>query len=386
MALVNASRIGNISVVRKLIADGEDLEQTEEAAWEGDEDGTTALMWASMNSHQDVVELLLTSGANPEARDEDQMTALMLAGMEGHREVIWKLINAKAEVNAQDSDGRTALHHSAMYGHAAVVGLLLSADADIEVKDTAGYTPLMTAKLDDYYIVMGMLLSCGAQPRLPSGEMTKEEIDEATLRYSDWVGSEVFDRLDVHNLEELDSYLTAHSGDSSHLSSKKLEARGAEAEALKQINLALAARDAERLTKAITYAEEVSDKYDGFVHAHYVEEARDSLQTMAYENEKREGDKVNTIHDSDDTGKRKRNDHHTSGFDNCSDDDIDDDSDNDEDDIDLEEEEMKLLDPHLQQAPTIWKDDKGQEWPLGLVPGSSILGSLQNPSLIFSLY
>ena len=65
MALVNASRIGNISVVRKLIADGEDLEQTEEAAWEGDEDGTTALMWASMNSHQDVVELLLTSGANP---------------------------------------------------------------------------------------------------------------------------------------------------------------------------------------------------------------------------------------------------------------------------------------------------------------------------------
>ena len=288
MALVNASRIGNISVVRKLIADGEDLEQTEEAAWEGDEDGTTALMWASMNSHQDVVELLLTSGANPEARDEDQMTALMLAGMEGHREVIWKLINAKAEVNAQDSDGRTALHHSAMYGHAAVVGLLLSADADIEVKDTAGYTPLMTAKLDDYYIVMGMLLSCGAQPRLPSGEMTKEEIDEATLRYSDWVGSEVFDRLDVHNLEELDSYLTAHSGDSSHLSSKKLEARGAEAEALKQINLALAARDAERLTKAITYAEEVSDKYDGFVHAHYVEEARDSLQTMAYENEKRE--------------------------------------------------------------------------------------------------
>ena len=115
---------------------------------------------------------------------------------------------------------------------------------------------------------MGMLLSCGAQPRLPSGEMTKEEIDEATLRYSDWVGSEVFDRLDVHNLEELDSYLTAHSGDSSHLSSKKLEARGAEAEALKQINLALAARDAERLAKAITYAEEVSDTYDGFVHAH----------------------------------------------------------------------------------------------------------------------
>ena len=115
-------------------------------------------------------------------------------------------------------------------------------------------------------------------------------------------------------------------------------------------------------------------------------EAMESWVATKNENEKREGDKVDTIHNSDDTGKRKRNDHHTSGFDNCSDDDIDDDSDNDEDDIDLEEEEMKLLDPHLQQAPTIWKDDKGQEWPLGLVPGSSILGSLQNPSLIFSLY
>ena len=78
-------------------------------------------------------------------------------------------------------------------------------------------------------------------------------------------------------------------------------------------------------------------------------------------------------------GKRRREDHHDADSSNNGDCDI-------AKEIDLDEEEIKFLDPQLQQAPTIWEDDKDQEWPLGLVPGSSILGSMQNPSLIFSLY
>ena len=293
MALVAAARRGDLSVVRKLLQAGEDTEQVEDGAWDGDDDGSTALMWASMNNHVEIVQVLLEAGANPEARDEDSMTALMLAGMEGHKEIVWNLLQAKAEVDAQDMDGRTALHHSSAYGHAEIGGLLLSAGADFELKDSAGYTPLMTAQLDAYSIVVGMLLKCGASSQLIGRGMTAAEQEDAASKYSDWIGSEVFGNLDPHNIEDIDNFLTTCTGSGGGGggggggTAPEHDARSAEAEALKRLNEAMGLRDAVALERALAHAHATAEKSEsGFMHHAYVQEAEDFLELVAYEDER----------------------------------------------------------------------------------------------------
>ncbi len=50
--------------------------------------GDTALMWAALNGHTDIVELLLAAGADVNAQNNDGTTALMMAERRGHTDVV----------------------------------------------------------------------------------------------------------------------------------------------------------------------------------------------------------------------------------------------------------------------------------------------------------
>jgi len=55
------------------------------------------------------VELLLKKGANVNAKDKYGGTALMYAAVKGHKEVVELLIENGADVNAKNIMGKTAL-------------------------------------------------------------------------------------------------------------------------------------------------------------------------------------------------------------------------------------------------------------------------------------
>eukprot|EP00808_Paulinella_micropora_P006915 g38548.t1 len=74
-----------------------------------DEEGFTALAWASHEGQGNAVKNLLQNKADPNLRIKDEATALILAGKNGHKEVAEALLQAKAEINAKDNDGKTAL-------------------------------------------------------------------------------------------------------------------------------------------------------------------------------------------------------------------------------------------------------------------------------------
>ena len=103
--------------VKRLIDQGADVNAT-------DEDGNTALMYASAEGHTVIVSMLIEAGADVNAKDIDGLTALMLASGEGHTETVSTLIKAGADVNAKTKEGWTALMAAADEGHPEIVKLL----------------------------------------------------------------------------------------------------------------------------------------------------------------------------------------------------------------------------------------------------------------------
>ncbi|KAK8047862.1 hypothetical protein PG996_015926 [Apiospora saccharicola] len=166
----------------------------------------TPLWWAAAQGNHDVVELLLLSKANPEARDIWRCTPLWQAASSGHRDVV-KLFLEKganiddvadvllgsetvtsrtslsslfiasdirvehavevvaktaAHIEAQDCDGLTPLGRASKLGHIGVVRLLVRSGAEIDAVGDKGVTPLGTASEFGHKDVVEFLVQCGA--------------------------------------------------------------------------------------------------------------------------------------------------------------------------------------------------------------------------------
>jgi ankyrin repeat protein len=129
---------------------------------EQDDYGRTALWWASMNGHTEVVKLLLDKGALLDDKNEDGLTALMLASANGHTEVVKLLLDRGALVDEKNKYANTALMLASDNGHTEVVKLLLDKGALVDEKDEEGDTALMLASLYGHTEVARLLLDKGA--------------------------------------------------------------------------------------------------------------------------------------------------------------------------------------------------------------------------------
>ena len=72
-----------------------------------DQYGKTALMWACVTSHPDIVKLLCEHGANPDIQDNSRFTALMWAIINHRSSIVQELCTCNLEL--KDHGGRTAL-------------------------------------------------------------------------------------------------------------------------------------------------------------------------------------------------------------------------------------------------------------------------------------
>jgi ankyrin repeat protein len=103
-----------------------------------DETGWTLLMSAVGRQRVDVVELLLSRGANPNVCDERiGVTPIMIAATWGDPNIIEQLIRAGADVNHVAAHDDTALTRAIGSGNQAVVRSLLRAGAKPHDAETA---------------------------------------------------------------------------------------------------------------------------------------------------------------------------------------------------------------------------------------------------------
>ncbi|CAM9296186.1 unnamed protein product, partial [Choristocarpus tenellus] len=95
----------------------------------------TPLHYASKGNHPDIASLLISSGANMEARTAYKMTPLHVAAFYGSAAVVERLITKyEVELNASDFGAWTPLHYSCHYNWPEVSLLLIKHGASLSVK------------------------------------------------------------------------------------------------------------------------------------------------------------------------------------------------------------------------------------------------------------
>lgn len=101
--LLQEAADGSVSKVRRLLRKGANVNCADTKF------GGTPLHWAAYNGHRRVVKLLVSKGAEINARNNDGRTPFMLAAAMGHHRVVQLLAEEGATVDAQDNSGRTAM-------------------------------------------------------------------------------------------------------------------------------------------------------------------------------------------------------------------------------------------------------------------------------------
>ncbi|MDO4503755.1 MAG: ankyrin repeat domain-containing protein [Clostridia bacterium] len=85
-------------------------------------------------------------GADINTRDNMGFTALQYASLSGHMNIVSFLIVNGADVNLGNDFKYTALHYAIMNGHKDVAEFLIKYGANINAKGNYGVTPLKLAK------------------------------------------------------------------------------------------------------------------------------------------------------------------------------------------------------------------------------------------------
>lgn len=176
-ALSLASRGGHLAAVEFLIGVGADPERADaeaprpglkqfvqfagESALEGEPLGRTALFWAVLGGHREVVGALLQAGANPQRVDFLGYHPLFLAAGLGHLAMLEMFLNAGVPIDFLGPSKRTALLEAISSQQPQCALFLLERGASVKVR-SGGSTPLLEAAGQADAELLRGLLAAGA--------------------------------------------------------------------------------------------------------------------------------------------------------------------------------------------------------------------------------
>jgi len=91
MELIEATKLNDVDKI-KLILETRINSESEFDIDFKDQDGNTALLWASYNGFYEAARLLLESGSNVNTEDSDKSNSLMFASYHGYFEIVELLL------------------------------------------------------------------------------------------------------------------------------------------------------------------------------------------------------------------------------------------------------------------------------------------------------
>ncbi len=181
--------------------------------------GKTPLHGAAEGGHIEIVKVLVAHGAKINAIDKVGLTPLHFAAENGHKEVVSVLCARGADIQARDKNSRMPIHLAAMRGDSATVEALISPiAAHVNAKDKNGRTPLHCAGGKEYKKVIEVLLSHGAYVNaldnngcalldevINSSYLNKKEIIETLISYGVHIANNSGSQEALH-------YIAVHCG------------------------------------------------------------------------------------------------------------------------------------------------------------------------------
>jgi ankyrin repeat protein len=155
-ALMVVAQIGKVDAVKRLLAEGANIETT-------DQQGRTVLHVATAFGQTDVVRMLLTAGAHVNAGSGKRTTPLHIAAASGKTDIVKALLAAGARVDVADRDGNEPLHLAvANPTNEHIVKDLLRAGAKVDVANNDGMQPIHLAAKSAGAGTVQTLLASGA--------------------------------------------------------------------------------------------------------------------------------------------------------------------------------------------------------------------------------
>ncbi|HUK33109.1 MAG TPA: ankyrin repeat domain-containing protein [Vicinamibacterales bacterium] len=141
-ALLAVARTGNVAAATLLVNHGATVDAKEKFG------GQTALMWASARRHPEMMQFLISKGADVNARSIDR-------DYQRH-------VTAEGRPKSLDSGGFTPLLYAARENCLACVDVLLKNKADIDLPDPDGVSPLLLAIMNANWDLAKQLIVAGA--------------------------------------------------------------------------------------------------------------------------------------------------------------------------------------------------------------------------------
>ena len=140
-----------------------------------DNHGKTALVYAILNDHNDIVDILLNEGkyqANPNLADNFEYTPLEEAIEVNNLEALKLLIKKGVDVNAHDPAGFTPLMMAVSFENVDASRILIENGAKVNAINENGASALYYASEEGYIEVVRLLLDAGAKVDLANDDGT----------------------------------------------------------------------------------------------------------------------------------------------------------------------------------------------------------------------
>lgn len=136
--ILSAAARGDAAQVTVLLSSGANVEAR-------DRDGRTPLLLATHGNHVEVARLLIAAGADVNAKDSMSDTPFLYAGAEGRNEILKMTLQAGADLASTNRYGGTALIPAAHHGHPETVKILLGTGIKVDHVNRLGWTALIEA-------------------------------------------------------------------------------------------------------------------------------------------------------------------------------------------------------------------------------------------------
>jgi ankyrin repeat protein len=154
--LSESVRRGDLQAATAAAQRGEDLNKGD------DEGGIPPLFIAVRDGNRQIVEMLLSKGANVNVRNWNQKTPLHLACDKSDQAMADLLVSRGADVNVRDRNQQTPLYMAFEKSAQALVDLLVSRGADVNLPDKDGVSPLHLACKKSDRASVSLLIAKGA--------------------------------------------------------------------------------------------------------------------------------------------------------------------------------------------------------------------------------